>query len=213
MRGFPAPMGLFVGARIVTPVFSSARELFWLQAVTFCRHREIPLVVDTGMFRFMPINLRLTRSTKGINMSRKLFSIVVISITTACLALASGAASAGANDNPAKGKMAKIDRDGDGKISREEAASFPRLAKHFDQIDSNKDGGLSRDELVTARKKAAAAKFKALDANGDSRISRAEADAKAPRLSKHFDQFDTNKDGYLSKDELVAAHKMAQARR
>lgn len=46
--------------------------------------------------------------------------------------------------------FARIDTDADGRISRDEAARFPRLARHFDQIDANKDGYLTKDELRAA---------------------------------------------------------------
>jgi hypothetical protein len=39
------------------------------------------------------------------------------------------------------------DPNGDGKISREEAAKFPWLNERFDRLDRNKDGILTRDEL------------------------------------------------------------------
>jgi Ca2+-binding EF-hand superfamily protein len=50
-----------------------------------------------------------------------------------------------------------LDKDGDGKVSREEAASNPMargLVGSFDQTDTNKDGGISPDEYkayITAR--------------------------------------------------------------
>lgn len=43
-----------------------------------------------------------------------------------------------------------IDANRDGKISREEAAGFRGVAKHFDEADLNKDGFLSRDEFTNA---------------------------------------------------------------
>jgi Ca2+-binding EF-hand superfamily protein len=44
------------------------------------------------------------------------------------------------------------DTDGDGAISRAEAETHaPRLAQKFDQIDSNKDGKLTQDELRAYR--------------------------------------------------------------
>jgi Ca2+-binding EF-hand superfamily protein len=46
--------------------------------------------------------------------------------------------------------FAKLDTDKDGRISRAEAASRPRMAKHFDRIDADGDGYLSRPELSAA---------------------------------------------------------------
>ncbi len=142
-------------------------------------------------------------------MNHKLTRMLSTSSIVVFVAMAPGLAAAAQSDGAMKGKMHKIDTNGDGKISRDEAAQYKGLAKHFDQIDTNKDGFLSKDELKASHAKRADARFRAIDRDGDGRISRAEADAKAPRLSKHFDQIDTNKDGYLSKDEIAAARKLA----
>ncbi len=104
-------------------------------------------------------------------------------------------------------QMQRADKNGDHKISREEAAAHPRLAKRFDAIDANKDGFITRDEMKAAHAKVASARLKAIDTDGDGRISRAEANAKAPHVARNFDAMDTNKDGYLSKDEMAAAKK------
>jgi Ca2+-binding EF-hand superfamily protein len=54
------------------------------------------------------------------------------------------------------------DTDGDGAISRAEAEKHaPRLAKKFDQIDSNKDGKLTQDELRAYRESKRSRKDKA----------------------------------------------------
>lgn len=46
----------------------------------------------------------------------------------------------------------KVDTNGDGKISRDEAnANAPHLAKNFDKIDTDHDGTISREELHAAR--------------------------------------------------------------
>lgn len=53
----------------------------------------------------------------------------------------------------ADGYFRKTDADGNGTLSRAEAEKgMPRLVRHFDAIDTNKDGQLSRDELSAARK-------------------------------------------------------------
>ena len=45
------------------------------------------------------------------------------------------------------------DADGNGMISRAEAdQAMPRLARHFERIDANKDGQVTREEVATARK-------------------------------------------------------------
>lgn len=51
-----------------------------------------------------------------------------------------------------------------------------------------------------------AAHLKALDTNGDKRLSREEAQGHE-KLSKHFDEMDTDKDGYLSAKEVHAFSK------
>ncbi|MBZ0136409.1 MAG: hypothetical protein K8I27_08570 [Planctomycetes bacterium] len=45
--------------------------------------------------------------------------------------------------------MARIDKDGDGKISKEEAPD--RLKENFDKLDKNSDGFLTEDEVNSAR--------------------------------------------------------------
>lgn len=43
-----------------------------------------------------------------------------------------------------------IDRNKDSKISRDEAAGFRGVARHFDEADTNKDSALSRQEFESA---------------------------------------------------------------
>jgi Ca2+-binding EF-hand superfamily protein len=123
----------------------------------------------------------------------------------------------------------KADADGNGTLSRAEVEkSMPRLAEKFDQIDTNKDGQLSRDEMKAwkkthkhAHKKGnkadrqakAAERFKHADTNGDGKISRAEAEKNAPRLAKKFDAIDANKDGQLTQEELRAYRETKRSRK
>jgi Ca2+-binding EF-hand superfamily protein len=108
------------------------------------------------------------------------------------------------------------DKNGDGAISKDEAVNMPGLAKHFDQLDVNHDGKLTREELQAARGKMHGRhgehmarfeqRFKAADKDGDGALTKAEAEAgKMERLVKNFDQLDTNKDGKVTRAELQAA--------
>ncbi len=124
--------------------------------------------------------------------------------------------------------FSKADADANGTLSRAEVdKSLPRLAQKFDQIDTNKDGQLSRDEMKAGRKahkhahkkgnKAdrqvrAVERFRHADANGDAKISRAEAATNAPRLAKKFDAIDADKDGQLTQDELRAYREAKRSR-
>lgn len=39
------------------------------------------------------------------------------------------------------------DKNGDGSLTKEEAAGMPMLARHFDEVDTNKDGVVTREEI------------------------------------------------------------------
>ena len=110
--------------------------------------------------------------------------------TPLLLALLLGTSASGialAADTPATPapRPAKLDTNGDGVIDRSEAAANPRLAAKFDELDKNKDGKLSRDELPRwqhGRRGHGGERWAALDVNKDGRISREEAKAD-PRLA------------------------------
>lgn len=153
-------------------------------------------------------------------------------VITAALAtvLASGAAgaqqasatpTATAAPDRAAGMFARADGDGDGFVSKQEAASMPRLAERFDSLDKDGDGRLSQAEMPAARRGARAQQagahrgmqgrhgMKAMDANGDGSISREEATA-AGMSADRFAQSDANKDGRLDRADLQA--RMAERR-
>lgn len=114
--------------------------------------------------------------------------------------------------------IAAADTDGDGRLSRAEAAAHPRMAEHFDAMDANSDGFVARDEMrahfervrpqmQAEREKRSQERFAAADLNGDDKLSRAEIEQKMPRLSARFDQRDTDKDGFLSREDLQRKHR------
>jgi Ca2+-binding EF-hand superfamily protein len=109
-------------------------------------------------------------------------------------------------------RFKQADTDGNGMLSRQEAAALPMIAKHFDEIDANKDNQITQDELRAFHEKHRGERgkhrgdfLKKLDTDGDGRISREEAKA-APRLLEHFDAIDANKDGFITAEEMKAAH-------
>jgi Ca2+-binding EF-hand superfamily protein len=95
----------------------------------------------------------------------------------------------------------RLDKDGNGSISRDEWVRDPQT---FDRLDANKDGVLSREELGQAVqqriRQRADDRWKRLDKDGNGSISREEW----PRNPEAFDRLDTNKDGLLTGEELTA---------
>jgi Ca2+-binding EF-hand superfamily protein len=111
------------------------------------------------------------------------------------------------------GRFKALDKNGDGKVSREEFTGRPAM---FERVDANKDGYLEAAEVkalvASAPKQAAAApgpgqpgaRIMAMDRNGDGKVSREEF-AGAPAF---FDRLDSNGDGFLVKDEAAAGPKV-----
>ena len=140
---------------------------------------------------------------------------LVIFLTATALTAASFLVLADPGAKGGPGHMAErlkaADTNGDGMISRDEAKALPRILKNFDAIDANHDGQLTMEELHAFHKAqhvgraGHAGGLMKLDTDKDGRISKAEAQA-APRLAERFDAIDTNHDGFLTPDELKAAH-------
>ena len=83
------------------------------------------------------------------------------------------------------------------------------LLDRFDEIDADKSGQLSRDEVTAwtaARQQQVRQRVedhvKAADTNGDGQISLEEARAKLPMAYDHFEFLDANKDGQISMAEF-----------
>lgn len=110
-------------------------------------------------------------------------------------------------------RLIDADKDGDGRISRTEAATLPRIGESFEQIDANRDGFLVRSELTkyhermrpqreAERAKHAEERFVAADLNKDGKLSRVEVSEKMPRLEKAFAFMDEDRDGFLTRADL-----------
>jgi Ca2+-binding EF-hand superfamily protein len=110
-----------------------------------------------------------------------------------------------------QGRFAAADADRNGVLSRAEVErSLPRLAPRFDELDRNRDGNLSPEELraragaggAGAGEGGFAEHFRRADADGDGALTRAEAEKALPRLGAKFDRIDANHDTRLTPDEL-----------
>ena len=121
----------------------------------------------------------------------------------------------------AKARFAKLDRNGDGKLTPDEletprgdkAPSDKRAQfgeRRFEKLDANRDGVVTLNEYLAA----ATSKFKELDVAGNGRVT-AEEMANSPLAHKRAEhvaeriarRLDTNGDGRVSKDEFLATAK------
>jgi hypothetical protein len=135
-------------------------------------------------------------------------------------ALFSGPAAAASHDRDTF--IREQDVDGDGRVSKDEFQAG--RDKEFARMDANHDGGLSEDEYVNDFKSRLDAKlpslpvdkreeervremrqvnvrFGVLDTDKNGKITPAEFDYSGWMMFAHHD---TNKDGFVSKDDLVA---------
>lgn len=97
-------------------------------------------------------------------------------------------------------RIKNMDVDKDGAISRDE---WKGRSLAFARIDKNGDGSLTREELVAAGTRQARpgqrkGRVKQMDTNNDNQISRDEWKGD----TKRFNRLDVNSDGVITKEEL-----------
>jgi Ca2+-binding EF-hand superfamily protein len=103
-------------------------------------------------------------------------------------------------------RFAEMDKNHDGKLERAEVPKMPDEV--FARLDKDGNGSISREEMALAHgsgsDKAARERLQRADKNHDGAISRDEAKAE---VEARFASLDTNHDGVLSAEELKAAHR------
>jgi Ca2+-binding EF-hand superfamily protein len=100
--------------------------------------------------------------------------------------------------------FAELDTDGDGRVTREEAASH--RAAMFGRADTNGDGAVSEAEFIEVGRKRVEARqkkhFARLDKDGDGAVT---PDEFGGRHDHFFDRMDADGDGVVTLDEAKAA--------
>lgn len=154
----------------------------------------------------------------------KIKTLLLLALSGAILPFTAQAQSEGAPQKSKGGHrpspaelITRLDADQSDGISREEARD--PMVKHFNRIDSDSSGEISKAELETARDrmennrkekkgqrgKKCASQLKNADTDSNGNISKAEAEAAGlKRLVENFDKVDGDGDGEVTKQEMRA---------
>ena len=73
---------------------------------------------------------------------------IIASLAFAVSAQTPAAAPTARDKTAMEAAFTRADGNGDGKLSKEEAARMPAIAAKFDELDVNKDGSLSMEEFA-----------------------------------------------------------------
>ncbi|WP_298675262.1 calcium-binding protein [uncultured Lentibacter sp.] len=108
-----------------------------------------------------------------------------------------------------KMRLEQLDLNKDGKLSLEELQAAP--LKRFEQGDTNGDGKITAEEAAAAASTRAQKRFEKMlkrrDTDKDGALSQAEM-LDTARQAEMFAELDADKDGFLSQDEMRKMRKM-----
>jgi Ca2+-binding EF-hand superfamily protein len=159
---------------------------------------EVP---ESGRAAFAVLLKHADKNNDG-KIDRDEYRDVLVSLREAGPGQGQGAGpGAGAGPNP----FVQMDRNGDGKLSREELA-VPEVL--FNRIDADKDGLITTAEAARFREETGAGPglgimlfrgLKEMDKNGDGKVSREEFTGPEPQ----FDRIDADKDGFITQEEAA----------
>lgn len=144
-------------------------------------------------------------------------------LAVCCCAAAFAQPSATTQQKPGLLWIGDLDSNHDGRISPQEAATAPAIAKSFAILDLSHDGYLDMSEIqaywqqlviqnARASEPGRMAAFDKADKNRDGKLTPEEAKAGMPRVAANFATLDTNKDGTLSKTEVAAGAQLVAQR-
>lgn len=81
-----------------------------------------------------------------------LIASVTLGVAGSAYAQSTAAPASVAADAEVAAAFTKADKNSDGKLTRDEAASLPAVAANFDRVDTDKDGTISATEFSRAMK-------------------------------------------------------------
>jgi hypothetical protein len=116
------------------------------------------------------------------------------------LMVATSAFAAGPGSRQGAERSQALDTDGDGMVSLAEAQqNAPALASHFNELDTNRDGLLSREEIDEGRMKAGGGQsahdaFAAADSNADDKLSREEVSTPVKTVTSRWMRYASTRD-------------------
>jgi len=145
---------------------------------------------------------------------KRMFPLGALALAMMAVSAAPGAAQDGGMRGEGMDRMfEQFDTDGDGRITKEEIATA--RAARMAAIDADGDGIVTREEMIAGHSAMAAERatkragemFDRMDADGDGKVTVAEA-MTAPRgrgMDAMFDPIDADGDGVITKAEAEAA--------